>query len=284
MNNLYGFIINGQVLGLEIFSWSESSLNGNPPFIFATSQPSGYGLLNSIISIDAVGFNANKDYIFVRDVIKEKVEEKGVEATIDEINDPNSVTPTKNDAYLVGNSPVGAFVGHKGEVAIYKGSGWEFKFKSFFGFDQLTTEEKLIACVHKIGNHTQRVATVGLDEVINMGLAYHSYSVEARQKRAAYAIAEVHNRLPNQANQILAELISQENNMILTYINFGIEGTNYDGAWDYPTNQPNGIIDYVLGTANFENSGLINKNFTPDGLTLNQLCLKLEEILIKGNL
>lgn len=139
----------------------------------------------------------------------------------------------------------------------------------------LSTAEKLICCAYIVGTHAERVATIGLDNVILYGLAYHAKAVEARQTRTAYAVAEVHNRLPNNYQEVVDDLIN--GNLFLTYVQFGREGT--------AQGDPEAITDYLNGTTGttWAGAGLLQKGWTPEGLAdMQALVDRIEAILIDG--
>jgi hypothetical protein len=159
------------------------------------------------------------------------------------------------------------------ELVIALGSGSEAT-----GFDLLSPQEKFIAVEHKIGSNEQRMAVVGMDNNIKLGLQYHKRVSDVRQVRAAYAIAELYNRLPDHAEEILNEIMLMGGNLFITYAFFGREGTQEGDVYA-------GIVDYFYGRegTEFEGNGIAQKPWTPIGMTMLQLVDKLYDIVIKGN-
>ena len=74
---LLAYIINGQILGIDINSWKTEDLNGNKPFIYSETVLDGYSDITSIENIDRLGLIDNKDYIYVKDRIREVADSKG---------------------------------------------------------------------------------------------------------------------------------------------------------------------------------------------------------------
>lgn len=62
---LYAYVINGQVVGVNLTSWLVGDLLGNPPFKVGTIVPVGYTEITSAENWDLYGENC-LDYIFVR--------------------------------------------------------------------------------------------------------------------------------------------------------------------------------------------------------------------------
>ena len=140
------------------------------------------------------------------------------------------------------------------------------------GFDQSSTAEKILCCEHKIGSHSQRVAVVTLANVVSFGVQYKSRTGKSREIRMIYAVALLHNYLPNNAPTVLDEA----RNPILDYYIFGREGT--------AQGDQEGITDYFNGLGSYSGAGLINKSWTPEGgLTMQQLITNTEDIILNGN-
>lgn len=155
------------------------------------------------------------------------------------------------------------------ELVIAKGTNEED------GFNNLTAQEKVIACEYKIGTHAQRLAVVGIDNLILLGLQYHAKVSEARTTRLAYAIAEVHNRLPNNGEEVIDDTNAE--NLVFQYVYFGREGVDEGDTL--------GIMDYVFGRSgtSYDGAGLLQKAWTPEAETMADLCDTIKEILIYGN-
>jgi hypothetical protein len=146
------------------------------------------------------------------------------------------------------------------------------------GYNLLSIPDKIIATEHKIGTQPQRIATVGFDNTVKLGLLYHSRVSSDRQVRAGYAITELYSRLPNHAEEVLDEIMGLGGNLFITYAFFGREGT-LEG------DTKAGIMDYMYGRegTTFEGVGLLQKPWTPIDMTMEQLVDKLYDIVIGGN-
>ncbi len=280
----------GLTVGKDKNPWRESDVNGNPPFVLYSSDlpvPDNYIDITSIQSYQEFGFSLNQyDYKYIRDALKGYVSDTGENSTLGTESDSSNISsPATDDAYVVGDSAVGDFAGQEGNVAVYNGSNWEFRWKYEHGFDQLSIPEKIIAVEHKIGTTIQRNNIVGTQSNVLLGIQYHSNAVEARQKRMAYATGEVLNRLPSDGGKVMKDIISNANNMFITYVFFGIEGTLEDGPWDSPDDQVEGIADYFYGREGTQfagGNGLKDKPWNPIGVTMQELTDMLYEILIGG--
>jgi hypothetical protein len=229
IDKLAAYVINGQIVGVELKSYLVDELNGNKPYIVADVIPEGYVDITSIENWHTYGMNTGKDYRFVRDRIKQVVVD-------------------------IGNGDL------------------------LLGFDSLSLSDKLIAVEHKIGTMEQRMSVVGLDNTVKLGLLYHSRVSVDRQVRAGYAITELYTRLPDDAEEILDEIMLSGGNMFITYMFFGREGTLEGDIKE-------GIMDYLYGRegTSFENVGLLQKPFEPIGMTMLELVDKIYDIVIKGN-
>jgi hypothetical protein len=146
------------------------------------------------------------------------------------------------------------------------------------GFNALSFPDKLIACEHKLGTQDQRIGVVGIDNTVMLGLQYHSRVSGDRQVRAGYAITELYTRIPDQAEEVLNDIMTMGGNLFITYMFFGREGT-LEG------DEHAGIMDYMYGRTGtiFEGIGLLQKPWQPIDMTMQQLVDKLYEIVIKGN-
>jgi len=72
--HLLAYQISGQTVGIDIQSWNDADLNGNPAFQIicsATTKPSGYTDIDSIENWDAFGLQVANDYSVVKFEIKD---------------------------------------------------------------------------------------------------------------------------------------------------------------------------------------------------------------------
>ena len=144
------------------------------------------------------------------------------------------------------------------------------------GWDSLTSDEKEIATRWFVLPKYLRDLVYSTEEQIQLGLDYHNNSVAARQLRLARATMEVYNRLePMEAQEIINDMESA--NLSYTYIQFGKEGLEAGDA--------EGIFDYIQGTvsSSYSGSGMVDKDFTPEGMTMQQLTTQSMDILKNGN-
>lgn len=148
------------------------------------------------------------------------------------------------------------------------------------GFTALTSTQKEIAAKNKVGTHDQRLNTLGFDNMVLSGLNYHSKVSSNRQTRFGYGVAYVWNALGDEGGRdVMNDVITSGNNMYITYVTFGVEGTEEGDSLE-------GIADYLYGRSGttFENTGLKDKNYDPDGFSgMTGLADKVYDILINGN-
>lgn len=278
-----------KAVGRDLNPWTDKDLNGNKPFLLYNNTdavPVGYIDITSVSNYQNFAFAVNGyDYKYVRDALKDFITEIGETNTLGTESDPSNISsPATDNAYIVGTSAVGDFVNQENKVAIYNGSSWDFRWKYEHGFEQLTPTEKVVAVTHKAATTSQRIGTVGIDNAIGLGIQYHANAVEVRQTRMAYATGQVLSRLPENGGEVMQDIISNADNMFITYTFFGIEGSIEDGPWDSPNEQVEGIADYFYGRAGtqFEGNGLVDKPWTPIGITLTELADTLYAILMSG--
>ena len=144
------------------------------------------------------------------------------------------------------------------------------------GWTNLTQLEKQIAVKYFVVSKQRRDQRYTMKEQIILGLVWHKESVKARQIRFDYAAMEIWNRLTRTeartiVNQIEADALSNK------YIQFGTEGIQ--------KGDPEGLFDYIessVGTS-YENAGLLQTRYTPVGMTLVELSVRLIDILEHGN-
>jgi len=77
---LLSYTINGQRVGIDLPSWDNSVLNGNPPFkliLSGATNPNGYVDVSSIINWNTYGNLVANDYLVCKNAIKELIVEKG---------------------------------------------------------------------------------------------------------------------------------------------------------------------------------------------------------------
>ena len=162
------------------------------------APPVGYTQITSVVDLDSYGFknDGGFDYKAVRDCIKATVQQKGEDTVISTQTDPSTLTPALNDSYLVGPSPLHEWVGRTGRIAIWDGAKWDFEKTEKVGFDTLTSPEKYVCAVHKIGTHAQRLTTVvDVKELAKLGNTYNTKVLEVRRARFNVTMSMMHNYL-----------------------------------------------------------------------------------------
>lgn len=137
-----------------------------------------------------------------------------------------------------------------------------------------TNEEKMIFCVHHIGNEADRVAFLGSDtlELLNSQYANKATSI-SRKNRVKFVYPKFWAALPVEAKNLVPSLL----NALLQYQSVGLDGTiNGD---------PPSIYDYILGTTGtpYEGVGLIDQDINLIGYIDKQdFCNHLVDMLIYG--
>jgi hypothetical protein len=143
------------------------------------------------------------------------------------------------------------------------------------GFSNLTAQEKEIASENFCVSKADRDSVHTIDEQVAFGIEYHKKSTIARSKRRKSIEAEVYNRIQSAVER--ADLMSDAAAMIDAYVDFGVEGSlEGDGV---------GIFDYLesrVGTP-FENTGLLSKTYTIEGMTVSEFSARLIDVLKNGN-
>lgn len=71
---LLAYKIDGKVVNRDIFNWTSSDLNGNEPWIVSNYDTNGYEDITSIENWDMLSHRLNKDFLFIRQRIKDIVD------------------------------------------------------------------------------------------------------------------------------------------------------------------------------------------------------------------
>lgn len=144
------------------------------------------------------------------------------------------------------------------------------------GFINLSQGEKIIASKMFAVIKAYRDTVHTIEEQIQHGMSFHIKSTEARSIRRNKAKVEAYNRLQNGAER--ADLMGGVGTLLEMYVNYGIEGI---GSGDIIP----GLFDYLesrVGSA-YENTGLLSKTYTVEGMTIPEFSAKLMDILKNGN-
>ncbi len=95
---LLAYKIEGKVVNRDIFNWTSSDLNGNEPWIVSNYDISGYEDITSIENWDILSHRLNKDFLFIRQRIKDIVDYSFVDR--DGIVRTNSENLNLNDGII----------------------------------------------------------------------------------------------------------------------------------------------------------------------------------------
>lgn len=143
-------------------------------------------------------------------------------------------------------------------------------------WENLSNTEKDISVRLFIVGSECRNELYTLTEQVQLGATHHENSIRSRFIRLSAIQLFLFNTLEKHDWQEVGLELTQTG-LLDRYVNQGIEGT-LEGDIE-------GFFDYVLsreGTS-FENSGFLNKTYTPIGMTLQQIADKAIDILKNGN-
>lgn len=143
------------------------------------------------------------------------------------------------------------------------------------GWDNLSYQEKEIASRWFVVEAAKRSQIHTMDEQVGLGVTFHKCSVEARVARYEAASSEVYNRL-SRPEQISLVGDVEKYGLPHLYTEYGIEGT-LEGDVE-------GLFDYLEGREDtkWAGSGLLQKDFTPSGVTMEHLVDKVMSVLVSG--
>lgn len=246
------------------------------------STPSGYADITSVTNIEKYAFKySNFDYIYVTNAMKEFVSDSFLNHSsyLGILGTPPS-SPTDGDLYLI-DSGVDAWFGKNGLIAKYVGlaSLWTFHTKEEIGFEQLSSAEQIIAASYDIGTIEQKIDTISTNNLVSYLTLHRANIYQAKEVRLSRMLAEICVRLYYEYDNILKDIVSD--GLMVSYLQ-GIDGVLY-GTME-------GITDYINGTigSSYEKyslvEGLRHKDYIPVGLTLDDLCDHLIEILTIGTM
>lgn len=144
------------------------------------------------------------------------------------------------------------------------------------GFSNLSTDEKEIAARWFAVVKADRDTVYTTEQQVQLGLVFHTKSVEARQARSLAVVMEIYNRLSkSDADDCLGDVVS--NQLDYYYSRYGREGTE--------SGDPEGIYDYFqsVSETTWASTGLSSKTYTPVSGTLSELVDRIMDILKNGN-
>ena len=267
------------------------------PFLVEETVTPGYQDISSIenwktFALDRNQFN--RDYIFIRERIKQLVIQKAVDSCLGEITDPSTLTPQAGDRYCVGIGGVGDWLGKDNLIAEWQGS-WEFYDKEFLGYTLCNSAEKEIAMELYIGDPDQHDQEFGAEVAQEWREEYHEIAIPAREKRIIRAETLIETQLRPYQSPIMLLITSLVTTVDLgfgpqqfsidlhkNYWRFGVLGTVEDYHAIKNPQGSVGIMDYIYGRSLFAGSGLIDMPWQPSTMTMPQLCDRVNEILVLG--
>ena len=303
MTLLTAQIIGRKIVGVESSVPSRSVYENQPyePFKAENTISNGYADISSITNWYQFGIEANylkKDYLYVRNEILLLIDKKAEDTCLGTINDPTTITPNAGDRYCVGDNPVGEFANKQKAIAerTQDNTAWNFLDKDVLGYSLCSYEEKRIAAQLYIGLIQDHKADFGQTDSILWREEYHQLATETRLKRMLAAEALIQQELPAYQGLILLTITSLVTELNVTgtpqlysidlhknYKDFGVKGEKIDF---HPIKNPSpavGIMDYFYGTNLFLGKGLIDMPFIPENMTMQQLCDRVNDILVNGN-
>lgn len=296
-------VLGERVVGTETSIPSRSTYQDQPyrPFKVEDTVSNNYADISSISNWHEYGIESNylrKDYLYIRNEILKLIEKKAEDSCIGALDDPSTVTPSAGARYCVGNNPVGEFFDKQGTIAERSedNTAWDFLSKDVLGYSLCSSEEKRIAAQLNIGLIKDHKIDFDDNETILWREEYHEKATETRIRRMRSAETLIVQELPDYQTPIMLTITSLVINlnagfgelpysidMHKNYNYFGVIGTieNY-----HPINNKfpgNGIIDFFYGRSMFSGKGLIDTDWIPVNMTLQQLCDRVYDILVNGN-
>jgi hypothetical protein len=275
--------IGGLAVGRSIEIWKTSDLNGNEPFLFSDSVPTGYENISSVENIYKFGNLTKLDFKKVRDEMKQTVLDLGSLKTLSTETDPDSLTPNADDAFLIGSGAVGDWVNKDGQIAKFDGSVWVYFGNSgissaveSLGFSYLNPIESKIAAGYLIGSIPQQIAAYNYDaeEKENDQFLYKIYVQDCRKKRFKWAENHFLQQIPANTAEVLSVIETD-------FLNSRYYEHGLDGMFEFG-DIAEGLSDYIDGTpgTKFENNGIRQKNWiTLFGSNMSTFCDELKDKL-----
>jgi hypothetical protein len=294
MAKLVAHVIDGQILGVDILSWS---LIKTPFKIINDNDtiPLGYTDISSVQTWWDYGQNLTRDYLYVRSEIRKLVAKKGRESNliVSTLNTPPN-DPANNAMYLIGSNPTGIWESHAGFISTYINNEWHTEPEENIGYRLLNNTEKLICAELKIGGQKDHFLDYGVPVIVDYGVEFHRKSIEVRKERMLRSTVEIYNRLPMNSTQVLIDLTTGPlGDTIGRYERYGVKGTYEDYHVDFNSNPTPGICDYIMartpfdGTKDYTNAGFSTglklKNWNPiDASDISTFADEIYSILTEG--
>lgn len=291
---LTAHVLNGKRMGVDV------PVNSiiDEPFKVEEVPSLGYADISSVYNWWNYNKGLNKDYLYVRDRIKNIIIEKGIQECLATISTP-PVSPSDGDMYCIDSDEpsTGAWEGYEGWCATWSTaeSKWVFEPSEWIGYRVLDTEEQTIAAQLKIGSQIDHFVDYGVPTIVDYGYDYHKNSRLTREDRMLRAVVEVYNIIPFHVAEALGDITASPlGDMYFRYMEFGVKGTVEDFNKDFNSSPTPGICDWLYSRAPFNYqepfisagypSGLTLKTWVPiDGQTINQFADKCYDILVNGD-
>ncbi len=269
------------------------------PFLVEATVSPGYADISSIENWHQLGLERKllgKDYLYCRDRINDIICQKAIDSCKATISDPSIVTPEIGDRYFVGQNPVDVFEPYPDFVAQWDGEQYQFTYMQFAGYERCSPEEQRIAMELNLGDPKVHNAQFGTEEAQYWRDNDHEESIPVCEFRIKRAESLIQNYLSNYKQQIMLMITSAIIELDVgagkqqfcvdfhkNYWRFQFFGSEEDYHPVLEKNQGIGIIDYIYGRSIFQGRGLIDMDWEPDGITMQQLCDRIYDILVVGN-
>ena len=269
----------------------------NIPLKIEDTPSFGYIDVSSISNWYNEGFNLDRDFIFVRDRISEKVIELAQANTIATINSLDEVNnSSQGDRYLAGKDVDSALGYYPGGIFVYLYGKWEFRDPEIQGYYDVPKEEKEYLAKLYIGEQYQHEADFGVDTVKQWRGDYHNNATDARSQRLKKAEGFIEIELRAYSGLIVLTITSLVTeldvgfgsqlysiDMHKNFKEFGIKGSIEDY---HPVKNPQpsvGIMDYIMSRNLFDGKGLRSMPWQPATLPdIKAACERLHQILVIG--
>jgi hypothetical protein len=256
----------GDVAFLDMTAKERSTVIDRQAFLWddvEVDHSSDHEEITDYTSMELYGTQGLIDYRFVRDIIRQKVEDIGDGAYQGtQITPPGS--PNEGEWWLVGGPvAVGAWLTHEGEIAIWESSAWKF-------IDNTSNKpDKEVAGFHLISDDTDKDVSAQLA----IGMISQQEAVldtEALRDEKAKVEVKMKNCLSNRFKYFCfltcTKLIenNREVSVQITVNSFDKLYKDHGIFGVYSGDTVEGLLDYVNGTSgtSFSGIGIVDKSWT----------------------
>lgn len=288
---LSAHVLEKKIMGIEI---PVNSIVKHP-FLIEETPSVGYVDISSVYSWWHFGRDLGKDYLYIRERIKESIIKISIENCADIRSTPPLIPVVNEYIYIDKNKEAeGSWKGREGWVT-YWTTEWNFEPATWLGYRSLQNiEEKRIAASLKIGSQADHFKDWGIPTIVNHGYTYHKNSIVTRTDRLHRAVVEVYNIIPANTAEALSNLVASPlGNMYYRFLEFGIKGSVEDYDMDFNPNPTPGILDWIMSRPPFSGettyldmgfpTGLTKKDWYPiDNSSIEEFADKLYNILYHG--